>query len=110
MGMRLYGHKGVLESPPEREKLARQGMYRLMICPHKEDDIESHQCPHALSWIVDFLAQCSRPQIHVFHFFGGVATDGNERLPKGGLESQFCPGVLGSVHQGLEQRQPLGEV
>ena len=77
MGVRLYEHKGVLESLPELEEFARQGMHRRMVGPHKEEDVEPHQCPHAFRGIVDFLAQFSRPQIHLFHFFGGVSTDGH---------------------------------
>ena len=75
MGVRLYEHKGVLYSLPELEELTRHGMNHLMIGPHIEEDVEPHQHPHVFRWIVDFLAQFTRPQIHLFHFFGGIATD-----------------------------------
>ena len=42
MGVCLYEHKGVLESLPELEEFARQGMYCLMVGPHKEEDVEPH--------------------------------------------------------------------
>jgi hypothetical protein len=59
------------------EDLARQSMNRFMVGLHKEDGVEPQQRPHVFRGIVDFLAQFSRPQIHMFHFFGGVSTDGH---------------------------------
>jgi hypothetical protein len=76
-GVCLYEREGVLESLREREDLARQGSNRLMVGPHKEDGMEPQQRPHVFRGIIDFLAQFSRTQIHLFHFFGCVATDGH---------------------------------
>ena len=64
-----------MDSLPELEKLPSQGSSRLMVGPRKEEDVEPQQRPHLCRGIVDFLAQFACPPIHVFHFFGSVATD-----------------------------------
>ena len=55
-------------------------------------------------------AQLTRPVIDGFRFRGRIPIDSHQRRAEGRLHVQLLLAVLGSVREGVEQLQPLGEL
>jgi len=70
---------------------------------------QSPQHREELWSFAQLLTQLPRPCVGFFHFRGPIALGSNQRSTQGGLQREFLLGTLGSVRQGREQLEPLGD-
>src|SRR5262245_43255553 len=94
----------------EAEQLLAQLTRRLVPARTHIKEPESPQGREELRRLTHLLTQPTRPAIGSFHLRGCVAFDVYQRHTEGDVEQEFLLGARWSDGQGLEQRQPPGEV
>ena len=108
MGCQELG--GVTHPLGQPQELFPQLVRRLEYPPHQIKPPEPEQHGEELWGLAELLAEFPCPGVGVFHFWSGLALDGHQGGPQGGLHQQLVLGTLRRLWQGLEQLDPSGAV